>query len=68
MLLYECDHLYDLIKFNFMPGLRQGEILLLLSTVAGIVISTCTVRRILKCMGLYRGRNQSLSGDSIISH
>ena len=44
-LLYERDHLHDLIKFYFMLGLRQEKILLLLSTVVGIVIGICIVQR-----------------------
>lgn len=41
-----------------MLGTTQGEILLLLSTVDDIVISMHTLRRILKCMGLYSRKNQ----------
>jgi len=50
---------HDLIKFYFMLGLRHGEILLLLSTVDDIVMSMRTLRRVLKCMGLYRRKNES---------
>lgn len=52
-------HLQDLIKFHFMLGLRHGEILQLLSTVDNIAISMRTLRRILKCKGLYRMKNES---------
>ena len=53
-------HLQDLVKFYFMLGLRHGEILLLLSTVEDITLSMRTLRIILKCMGLYRRKNESL--------
>ena len=51
--------LHDLIQFYFKLGLRHGEILQLLSTVDGIVLSMRTLRRILKSMGLYRRKNES---------
>ena len=57
--LRNMAHLHDLIKFYFMLGLRHGKILLLLSTGDYIVISMRTLRRILKCMGLYRRKNES---------
>ena len=38
----------------------DSEILHVLSMVDDIVISMCTVRRILKCMGLYRGKKSFL--------
>lgn len=42
-----------------MLGLRHAEILLLLSTVDDIAISLSTLRMILKCMGLYKKKNES---------
>ena len=58
--LRNMAHLQDLVKY-FMLGLRHGEILLLLSTVNYSVISRPmhTLRRILKCMGLHRRKNES---------
>ena len=51
--------LHDSFKLYFNLGLRHGEILQLLNTVDNIVISMRTLRRILKCMGLYRRKNES---------
>lgn len=48
-----------LIKLYFMLGLRRGEILLLLSTVNDIMIGLHGLSWIVKCMGTYRGKNQS---------
>lgn len=53
-------HEHYLIKFNFSLGLRHSEILLSSCTLDGIVISTPTVRRILKCMGVYRRNSLTL--------
>ena len=42
-----------------MLELRHGEILQLFSLVDVILISMYTLRRILKCMGLYRRKTES---------
>lgn len=56
--LRNMAHLHNLIKFYFMLGLRHGKMLLFLSAVDDNVISMPKLGRILKCMGLYRMKNE----------
>lgn len=51
--------LCGLIKSYFMLGLSHGKILQLLDMLHGEFLSLCTLRRVLKSMGLYRRKNQS---------
>ena len=64
--LRNTAQLDNLIKL-YLLGLSHGNILLLLNTVDDLVISTCILRRILKCVGLYRRKSLTVGG-CVISH